>query len=231
MITIIHGDDIKSSRNFYFEKKSSKKESTLLNGETVKLTDVVQILEGGELFQTEKNIFIEEFLGKRKQSAEFDEIISCFSKTESQSNITFWESKTLTKKQLSYFPKAIIKIFKLPQAIFTFLDALSPKNGKRLVFLFHETLKYCDPEFVFYMSIRHFRLLIALSSSSFKTPIDEVVRLSPWQRSKLQKQVNLFSLEDLKKTYQKLFELDLSQKTGKLSVPLSTAIDFLLLEI
>ena len=64
-----------------------------------------------------------------------------------------------------------------------------------------------------------------------KPSIDEVVRLAPWQKSKLERQTRTFSLEQLKQIYSKLYEIEIAQKTGDSSLSLSQNIDFLLLEM
>lgn len=228
MITLIHGDDIKSSRNYFLEQKSLKKNPASLNGENISLTDIVQLLEGKGLFEDNNTIFIEDFFSKKK-GRELEEILSLVN-THSLSEIIFWEGKILTPKQISSLKKAEVRLFKLPQTIFSFLDSLRPQWGKQLVILFHQALKNTDAEFIFYMLIRQFRLLLALSDNS-KNVIEEAVRLAPWQKTKLQKQANLFSVEELKIVYNNLYEMDLSQKTGALNMTLTQAIDMLLLKI
>lgn len=230
MITLIHGDDIVFSRNFFIKERQEKKDSYSFSGDNIMLTDIVQITEGNSLFGTTKTIFIEELLAKKKLSKETEEIINYLNKNNNNIELFLWEGKILTPKQLSLFPKSLVKLFKLPQTVFTFLDELKPNSGAKLISLFHQTLKNSEAEFIFYMLIRQFRLLIALSSNS-KDNIDEVKRLSPWQKSKLQKQANLFSISNLANTYKKLYEIDLKQKTGKLNLNLTQSIDFLLLDL
>src|SRR5205085_6495279 len=123
-----------------------------------------------------------------------------------------------------------IKQFKLPAAIFTFLDALRPNNAKILIQLFHRILEHKDEQFVFFMLVRHMRLLLSLSDS-VDDSIEELKKISPWQKSKLQKQVRLFDQSSLLKLYAKLFTIDLASKSGRLACPLRQTIDFLLLEI
>ncbi len=80
------------------------------------------------------------------------------------------------------------------------------------------------------MLVRQFRLMIALSSEGSET-IDELTRMAPWQRGKLEKQTSLFQKDQLIKLYSQLYNLDLGQKTGKLSMPMNNAIDIFLLNI
>lgn len=245
MITLIHGDDIKESRNYFIEQKKLKKASSTLSGENVNFSAFTQVLEGGGIFGSNKTIFIEDLFNKKRPGKEFESIINLLNSHDSF-DIILWEGKILTPKQISLLSKTAIKIFKLPQAIFNLLDNLRPNNEKSLITLFHQALKNSDEGFIFYMLIHQFRLLLALSVASdlrgreavdlvgpSKLPdsIDEIIRLAPWRKNKLEKQAKLFSFEQLKKIYNKLYEIDLSQKTGALNLTLVQSIDFLLLEI
>lgn len=235
MITIIHGDDIVSSRNFFVSQKQKIKNPIEFAGENITLTSLVQIFEGGELFTEKKAIFLEDFLTKRKASKDKDEILSYLAKYQNH-EIFLWEGKEISTKSLSFFKKAEIRNFKLPHSLFLFLDSLRPGKGPLLIPLSHKTLKNMEVELVFYMLVRQFRLLLVLSPhhperSEGSQVIDEVKRLAPWQRNKLQRQAALFTTENLKKHFARLYEIDLAQKTGSLSLSLAQAIDFFLLDL
>lgn len=232
MITIIHGEDIAASRNFLQEEKKKHKDLVLFEGGKLTITDLVQNIEGTGLFGDTKTIFIEDFFGKiKKSSKEAKEIIEFLNKNSKTANIVFWESKEIQKRDLSSFKSAVVKTFKLPQTLFVFLDSLKPNNSKSLITLFHNSLENgIKEELILFMLQRQFRLLLSLSHND-NGKIDEVVRLAPWQKGKLEKQAKLFSEENLKQIYKKLFEIELGQKTGTLNLSLVQAIDFLLLEI
>lgn len=225
MINIIHGDDTVSSRKFLVELKNASKNPVTLDGKELTFNDLVQTLKSNSLFSEEKNIFIENLFSKKKGS-ELDEIIELLKK-DSNLNIVFWEDNELSKSQLSNFPKVKAQLFQIPKTLFSFLDNFST-NGSSNILNFHEALKTTDAEAIFYMLIRQFRLLLALSANS--DGIEEAQRLAPWQKEKLQRQSRIFTVEQLKRTYNKLYETDLSIKTG-VYPNLTNAIDFLLLEI
>ncbi len=230
MITIIHGEDIVSSRSAFLENKSQNKDAISLSGETVSFTELVQILEGGGLFQEEKHLFIEDLLSKRKKSEELKDMFTLFEKYQKNADITLWESKSLTKTFLSQFPKSKIEHFPLPQSLFQFLDALLPGNGKTAISIFHKTLATTDVNIILFMLVRQIRLLLAFKQFT-ESPIDEVKRMSPWQKGKLLKQAKAFTTEKLILLHKSLFELDLAQKTGKSALTLTQAIDFFLLQL
>lgn len=230
MITIIHGDDIVTSRKYFIEQKEKIKNPISMDGQILSLTDMVEIFEGEMLFVGEKSVFIENFFTKRKPGKETSLITDYVNKQE---NVTmfFWEGKQLTKKQAETFQKAVIKSYSLPKSLFAFLDSIKPGNGLRIVALANETLKTTELELLFFMLIRQFRLLLAVSDVTAKETIDEVNRLMPWQKNKLLLQAKLFSPNKLKIMYKSLYDIDLGTKTGNMSLPLRCYIDFFLLEI
>lgn len=230
MITIIHGEDNAASRKFFHTFVEKEENAKLFDGTKITITDVVQIIDGSGLFGDTVTLYIEDFLSKRKTSKDVDEIISYLLAHEKETNIFFWESKDLTKKTLSLFPKATVKQFSLPKTLFAFLNALTPGNGSQLIKLFHQTVETSEPELVFFMLLRQFRLLLALSDTNLEN-IEEAARLAPWQRGNLEKQARSFSDEKLKELYHKLYQIDLGQKTGTLGMTLTQAIDFFLTDI
>lgn len=230
MITIIHGDDIANSRKYFIELKQKTSNFIFFEAEKLSLTSLVQSTEGGGLFSDEKKIFIENFFSKKRVGKETDEILS-YLKTASKIEVFLWEEKEMTKKNLNLFPSAIVKAFKLPKTLFLFLDSIKPGYGKTLVNLFHQTLGNIEVELIFYMLFRQFRLLLALNDEKSTDKIDEIKNLVSWQKNKLIKQAKLFTLENLRKIYQKLYQIDLEQKTGKSVTSLLQSLDFFLIEI
>lgn len=234
MITLIHGTDTASSRKLFMDLKENEQDSLLIDGQNTTLTDLVQIFEGGGLFTEQKNFFIEGLFAKKTRgkgkNIELDAIIDYLKKTEKDSNIFIWEGSELSKSSINAFKNPIIKLFKLPQALFIFLENLKPGNGPILIKLFHEAIQTAEVEMVFFMIVRQVRILLALIEPA-ADPIDEVKRMAPWQRGKLQNQADFFEIEELKKFYRKLFEIERGLKTGGLSTPLDQTIDFLLLDI
>lgn len=231
MIIIIHGDDTASSRKYYIELKKKHPHVFELEGEKVTLTDLYQIFEGGELFQTSKIIFIEQLLSKKKKGKERDQIIEYLQKNTGEHSIHLWENKDLGKDVAKTFKQAEIKTFKLPQTMFLFLDSIAPGNSKKLLSLFHQTIQETEIEMVFFMLVRQFRLLLAIRKTENEQQIDEIKRIAPWQKSKLEKQSSLFDKQKLIELYRKLFDIEAAQKTGTLTTSLTIAIDFFLLEL
>lgn len=224
MITIFHGEDTAASRQAFLQLHSS--DTVQLSSDVLSVTDLLQVLQGGGLFNDPKTVAIEDLLGKRKKSQELDSLIDTLIK-EKNHHILLWEGKELSTSQLGKFKQAEIRKFALPQTLFQFLDSLKPNNASALVRLFHETLQSTPPEMIVFMITRHVRLLLAVSSQPV-AQIDETKRLAPWQKTKLERQARLFSETELLSLHEKLFRIDLETKTGASTVPLPTRIDFFL---
>lgn len=232
MITIIHGDDISLSRKLFQELKNKQSDHVLFDGNKLTLTDLVQNLEGSGLFGNKKDIFIEELLTKiKKASKESKEILDLINKHAKSSTFVLWESKELLKRDLSLLKDATTQIFKLPKNIFLFLDNLQPGNSKNLLKLFHQAMDSgIKEELILFMIQRQIRLLLTLSEPGDNS-IDELIRLAPWQMGKLEKQAKSFDVSSLKQIYKKLYEIELTQKTGASVLSLSQNIDILLLDM
>lgn len=233
MITIIHGEDISSSRNYFLNLKKKQKTPISYDGGKLNITDLVQNIEGSGLFGDTKTIFIEDFLTKRRKTEkEVKEILNFIIKNYKDANFVLWESKEIQKRDLFFFRNAQVKIFKLPKNIFLFLDNLRPSNSKKLLNLFYQALESgIKEELILFMLQRQVRLLLALSDLADLQPIEEITRLAPWQTAKLESQARFFDRQSLENIYRKLYEIERAQKTGGLPLSLSQSIDFLLLEI
>jgi hypothetical protein len=229
MITIVHGDDVLRSREFFLAEKGKSKESVSFDKE-INLSDLTQIVEGGSLFATPKDVFIENFFSSKKSNSnEFKEIAGFILAKTDGFNFFFWEGKSLERGPLLLFKNAVLKNFNLPQSLFSFLDGIKPNSIDNIKF-FHDAITNINEEIVLHMLVRQFRLLLAISNPS-ENPIDEVKRLAPWQRSKLSKQANLFGETKLSDAFKKLHTIDSALKSGRIGLSLVQAIDTFLLKI
>ena len=225
MITIVHGSDSISSRKYFLSQKDEK--SITFDAESLNPVELNQSLQGSGLFGVSSKIFIENLFTRKgtKSITAVGEIL-----TDNKEAVIFiWADKEIGVKILSSFPKFEFQNFKIPQNIWSFLDGIRPDNPLN-VSSFHKTLNETDPEIIFTMIIRQFRLLLGLSESS-NNNIDEIKRLAPWQKSKLVRQASLFGVDKLKQIYKMLYKIDKSQKTGKSPLTLVQDIDILMLEI
>lgn len=229
MLTLIHGDNIQQSRNYYLELKQKYPNSKVLEGEKISLTDLVESIVGDGLFSTTDAVFIELLFSKIKSKTDLETMIEYLNKP-TQVEVVLWENKQIDKSKTVKLHQATIKVFSYPQTLFQFLDALRPKNGRQLVDLFQQSLKTEDPELLLFMLTKQIRMMLALQDETADT-IDELRRMQPWQKGKLVKQAKLFGLPQLKQMHSKMFEFDLGYKTGGLTMPLASSLDFFLTEV
>jgi len=225
MITLIHGNDNLASRNYFLSIKDEN--SILMDAQNLNLVELSQIINGSGLFLEPKKIFIDNLFTNKGSKNQVD-VFSIIGKGH-DSEIYLYADKEIPIKSLSDIKDLNSKVFRVPQNIWNFLDEIRPKSSQN-IFKFHEVLKETEPEIIFSMILRQFRLLLAISSSSSKN-ISEVSRLAPWQKSKLTRQASLFSNEKLIDIIKKLYFIDKTTKTGKTSLSLKQNIDILLLEI
>ena len=86
-----------------------------------------------------------------------------------------------------------------------------------------ETLLKEAPELVFSLLIRQVRLLVIARDLGTKG----LDRMAPWQKDKLVKQANKFTLEKLLKYHQAFLAIDIRQKTGQASFTMQKQLDLL----
>lgn len=156
-----------------------------------------------------------------------------------------WQMENEIKKLVNYCGKNEIKTKdvetlvkpKIETNIFKTIDALASKNKKLALTLIKEHLEKGDsPNYLLAMISYQFRnLLVVKSRESGRefyrnyTQISKKLGMHPFVLRKTIQQAKKFSLEELKKIYQKIFEADLNIKTGKLEP--ETALDLLIAEV
>ena len=229
MITIIHGNDITKSRNFYIDTRQKFENPDIFDGEKIDYNTLFQTLEGNSLFTNQRHVFIENFISKTKSNSnEFKKIVEYLISNKDY-EIVFWEEKELTKAQAAAFKNASLQLFNYPQILFTFLDSIKPNNISS-VKLFHDLQNTMETELIFYMLVRQFRLLLAVTSTGSQN-IDETRRLAPWQSSKLKSQAQYFGKEKLIKAYKGLYKIDYETKFGLTAFDLSRCLDIFLIDL
>ncbi len=177
MITLIHGDDVIASRNFLQEKLSNFPGGKIvLDGKALDPTALIQAVSADSLFSDQKLVVIENFFSNKKTAA----------LPQISTEVIFYESKLLSAASIPKIKDLKIAEFKIAPIIFKLVNALRPGAGPHLIPLFRECLKIYEPEFIFAMVIRQFRL------------------------------TKLFSPNRLKSIYQELLELDYKNKTSQL---------------
>lgn len=214
MIVLIHGEDTASSRAYLM---GFKLKFIRLDATSDDLAEMTQVLEGSSLFSESQNVLIENLFSKKTKN--LSQIISLINQT--QVNVYIYETKAVSKSNISKLKGTRSELFEYPKTLFSFLDGIVPDN-RRAIELFRNAIKTTNEEILLFMIVRQFRLMIGLSHGA---RIDEVLRLAPWQKSKLLSQAQFFGKDRLRENYKKIFQIDLEHKTGMLPLPLTKAID------
>lgn len=106
--------------------------------------------------------------------------------------------------------------------IFELLDAIGSKNKKRATFLFEQMLETGESE-VYVLSMIAYALRNLIQAKSFEgqkihpSLLAKKLKIHPYVLRKSQINARHFSIEELKKIYQRLAEIDLKMKTGKVN--------------
>ena len=153
-----------------------------------------------------------------------------------------WQLSNEVKKLVNYKPKDKIELKdveflvrpKIETDIFKTIDAIAQKNKKRAITLIHKHLEKGDnPLYLLSMINFQFRNLLIIKDLIEKHKpypvILKISKLHPFVVKKNWQLANQFTLNDLKKIYQKIFQIDLSIKTGKLKPEI--ALDLFIMEI
>lgn len=225
-IFVYSGEDIISSRKAFLEHleclKKEDYETVRINGKDATEETLILHSSPNSLFGQKKLLAIDSLLSGKKFK-ENEKILKTLSSLECV--IAIWENKDFSKADQLKYPNFVFKNFKLPQLLFNFLDSIVPGNTKNNLILFEETILSVDPSYLFLMLIRQIRLLILASDKN------DLLKLAPWQKGKLQKQAKYFTLEKLKNINRRLLQIDFSQKTSQTPFPLEQQLELLLTEI
>jgi len=153
-----------------------------------------------------------------------------------------WQMVNEIEKLANYKKGSLIKVAdvellikpKITTAIFKTIDALAQRNKSQGLYLIHQHLAKGDNAlYLLSMITFQFRnLLIIKDLIERQQPyyaLAKITGLHPWVLQQTYQQAKKFSLTELKKIYQKILQVDLDIKTGRLDPP--TALDLLIAEL
>lgn len=225
MIYIIHGTDTSSSRQKLSNILNDFPSKKYLDGKKTTVNEVSEILSSVELFSKKIAIIIEYVPFLKKDIIRL--IVNHLNnKTADDISVIFWNNETLKSTFIKEFKNPLVFKFDLPKYYFTFLDELAPLNSKTVLRNFTFLKQEMNDELIFYSLIKRIRLLLALRSQAHF--FDDVVKLAPWQKTKLSKQASRWEKNELIDFYKKLFYLEKNMKTSNLALALGRHIDILL---
>lgn len=215
MINVFHGDDLERSRRMLFNETS--KFTGVHAFLTKEINQEVLYKLRGLLFKTSKEaIILEGFFSLNPVSVK--KLVPTIQDLETTFEIYLWENKKIAPTKLALLGKRVnILFFPLPTTIFKFLDIIGSRKIKEQLSLFNAVLKSNSPEIVHYLTARRVRDLL----NAKETP--KTLKGAPWQKGQLLGQVKFLALDQIKKMYLELIEIEFKNKTGKLGNELTNA--------
>ncbi len=208
---ILHGEDANKSYNRLViltgELRLQQFEIISADAQEIDITHLRQEISSGGLFGTKKCFVIKNLLSGTK-SKNKDKLIEVINQ-ETDHEIILWENKALTATVLKKFPHAKTEVYSISPVIFKFLDSLRPKNTNNIILGWKNLQKEgTEPEFVFAMLCRQFKLLIQTKSDP------KYLKLAPYPKRLIENQARYFTLDNLIDLYSRLYEIDKKIKTG-----------------
>jgi len=212
MITILCGPDFVASRQKLSEFKTQLKTSeiTTLYGRDLDDATLYQEISSPSFFADQKLLIIENFFSQKKTP------FNIFDDLPQNINLLLWESSDLpTGLRL---PKDVNIIhFRGDPLVYHYLDSLKPGNRQKAFNLLWQTkVRGFEESLIFYLLVRHLRYLLAAKSQK-PTAFFNFEKQPQWLLEKYQRLALDFDLENLKKLFSFLFEVDWRLKRGQLA--------------
>ena len=214
---IVHGEDTKKSYSFLSELTYGYKEKGFsvlsYDASELDITSLEQKLIPLDLFGRQNLLVISQIFSgvKSKQKESLKKTLQFYQ----DKPIILYEQKEITSASLKAFSSSQIESFKIPPAIFKFLESLTP-GSESSVSLYSDLLSQgLEPEFVFAMIVRQIRLLLKAKVA----PQD--IKIHPFAKKKLLYQVQKFGLSQLVALHHSLYGIDKQIKLGVSPLPVS----------
>ncbi len=209
MLTIICGEDVISSRNYFvsLKKQYTAKGYEVKNIRADDIADIARWLADSPSLFFQKRVFFTENLNKKINRTDKNRLLVLESISKmADAELIDWENLALRELRFAKLGKT--KEFKPNQSIFKLLDSLYPTNKQNFISLLERLTNDLDETFIFIMLTRYVRNLILI-----KEGIDPA-KMQPWQIYKFKSQAKFWKIENLINFYQALFKIDLGLKTS-----------------
>ncbi len=218
---IIHGDNILDSSKRLAEISDKYKlegqQVVTLDASSIKIETLRQELSPADLFGNTSVVVLKGLLSGSKKK-ETEKIISFLKETDNK-NLVLYETKSVHASTLRQFKTATVESFKVSIDIFRFLEKLNPRLKADLLENYKKiTQDGAEPEFIFAMVLRQLRLLIQIKSGSAS------LKLPAFAITKLRSQASNFTDNHLLDLHSKLYDIEVSIKTGKTQLDLKTLL-------
>lgn len=225
-ILVLHGENQVESRKRLLsvleQTKDKGYEVHQLDGKATTKSAILTSARSQTLLAEDTLVFVENFFTSNKKAAGIlDDLLKI-----DEASFIFWEKDILPASIIKKFPRtAKVEEFKVPQSIFKFLESIEPGNKKYVLKLFQDSVEQTSEEFVLTMIARQVRNLITVKDDH------QYLKLPEWQKSRLKKQAEKFTLDELISFHEKLLDIDRANKRSELPEGLSQSLEVILLAL
>jgi hypothetical protein len=219
MIQIICGENSVASRDYFFKLKKDYRQKNYLVVElkTENLNNLIETEIFSSLFHQNKVFFAENlYRSLTKNETLVNKLNQLF---KEKIHLYIWEEKQ--KYELRDFMPFKMTEFKPEKNIFELLDVFFPGNKKNFFRLFHKIINEKKESLFFYLLTKRIRQLILIKND--QSPIG----IQSWQLNRLKSQANKWTLDNLIRLYQSLFNIEIDIKTSQTPYSLSQSLDIL----
>lgn len=225
MLYILHGDDTVSLRKRISDIIPDQGISTFFSADKATAAEILDALRSIDMFSDAKYTVIDKILKLSKK--DMDAILPELNKASvsSVSHVVLCHDFVLSKVFIAKFKGSRSETFLMPKLFFTFLDNLSPKSFRQELTLLLQ-MENIEAEQIFYAMIKRIRQLIVIKTG---LESEEVVKMSPWQFSKIRAQSTGWTVPALQNFYKELFEIEVKIKSSGLVLPLKKQLDIMLI--
>lgn len=217
---IIHGDNNIASYQYLSEIGTGP----IYGANELTLTKLRQLTQPQDLFGNTGQVIIKDLFSTTKSKSK-DACLKYLSENQELA-IVLYEKKAIPAATLKKFSKSEIKLFKIENLIFKFLDILRPNNQTQIFQGYQKLLKNnTEPEYLFAMILRQIRLLIHAKSDP------KSLSLPPYPAKLIISQASYYQLNKLLDMHHQLYKIDLGIKSGLLPGGLEMHLQHFLLSI
>ena len=228
MLLLLHGNQTVRSRQVLVDTITKAKTQGLTDitrflGPSLTLNGLTVAAESASMFTSNRLIIIENLFLLKSKTMLASVLKYMVGLNQATSHLIIWESKLLTAAQIKSLPQFTVQLFKASKVTYKALDELKPNHQTLFLPLFEEAYQKDTPEFVFFMLVRHLRLLLTVSSAKTAIPV--------WQANKLIAQAKLLGGQNLLTLHVQLTDLDWRLKTGQIVSTLQSELNYILSKV
>lgn len=222
MLTVICGDDVMASRE-YFRGLRTNFRDKYFEVRDIKFEEILEIhkwLNDSPTLFFSKRVFFAENLNK-KLKAEDKKTKEELQKIHNDKTVDLYLWEAVSAYELKIAKLGIVKEFKPKDTIFKLLDAFYPGNKLQFLSILEAVSRISSDIFIFTMISRLTRNLILVKENNMPN------RMQTWQYYKLQNQAKKWKSDSLVLFYESLAKIDQGVKTSTSPFSVKESLDIL----